>query len=1389
MSDIFDKEFADYVAKNNQQVALKTIDGKPVGSVQTVDPDTIKVNGQSSRIQGFNSPETAHIRGGMFIPGQYVNDTSQKDISALSILGNFDIGKVNGKDKYNRNLLEIQNKTGASLGDTATKLGLQEITPFSNPEAVKQGMNIQAAQGIFPSLAKSDPMLALAMQRKKESEARGETYIPKINTNTEAEYAGFKRDVGVAAVAELEKEINRLENILMDPSLKPETRKNLNIKLEEAQNKIFRAGTTPDYIGGVNLRRDDRNIMNQANSQLGTSWDNAALDIQKMVGGILQITGDQTKWEWLSNKANNSVKRIKTEQADLPETLSSFHDIRTDNSWNTIKDTATFLGNTFVGTVPLIATMVAANYATGGMGGMLGFGMSSLPGSMLYTGGYYADQPDDKKNPGLAIAMGIPSGILDNLGLHGMVMKNQMFTIAGKKEVIDAMMKQELPNGVKKFPTMQSAEEALNVATKKEIVAFSEIGAEFARKQIASKEAIARTMGSLAINAGSESVTEGIQQAAEQLATTGVWSTDVQYEKDFYKQILDAAVGGAAMGATFNSIGRARDFAQWHSLADSQREYNRLMTQSQIVNSANQIKLESNQGGFESIGDAADKTKLNNIPSTRFGVVNNLNQLPAKEGSWNGIKSIITDPFRLFRQHADTTVRDIVDENGNILENKSVLKAIMGGFGILPGNSYSTDKRLMMGRWGGVNQDTLASKIGLDVNTTNKYIRDAWVNYWSQGKVLPLDNTVNQELQMWFNEEEKTRQKMYDAAIKNGLPTDDIKDLKSMFEASSYDYNTLSSNRELVIQEAVNAGGNRADVNKAVDFLLSKDPNKVKLARAELSKYGVFTNPKLQDIFENNIFTVISNLKDSLSNQIVQKRYLGENGEVLAKLLSRAWDNGEFGTDEDAFQDAVKNTRDWYEMVTGTYHTMDDSPRLKKVISWGTTLTMLASLSKAALSSQTEVALATLGTPADLINKQLGSYVDNLMSEIGSDVNKFNSWSLSSIGIAKMRNVPSQKLQKEIDILQEKLNNASPEESQKILDKINSLNKKLFNTDLYTALGYNETGYNTQSKFEYTDVNQRQAMHVFATIIGLRAQTDATRMAVLSIASDVVVGMLSSLRQVPLDKRQLAFATGEGLNNEQGQSLLALQQYGMDVPFVISVLDNAQLLPEDVFTQRFLEGETDNVQAKRLQDNIYTTLANFVDSRAVNPQAFNMPKYFSDPRLRVITAMGRFIAAAHNVILPRLYRQFILNGNVAMRYQAFSTIAMALIFAALANALKDRLSYGDESPYVKGYRKNIQRTINSSGLLGQFERITDNILPVYPQPKTDITQDPLKWTVNKVKDISPVASWAARPVEAAMYFSEDKPAAAVKQLARATPVIGSFPIAADFLSSVFKENK
>jgi len=169
--------------------------------------------------------------------------------------------------------------------------------------------------------------------------------------------------------------------------------------------------------------------------------------------------------------------------------------------------------------------------------------------------------------------------------------------------------------------------------------------------------------------------------------------------------------------------------------------------------------------------------------------------------------------------------------------------------------------------------------------------------------------------------------------------------------------------------------------------------------------------------------------------------------------------------------------------------------------------------------------------------------------------------------------------------------------------------------------------------------------------------------------------------------------------------------------------------------------------------------------------------------------MTRFMSAAHANMLPRLYKQYMLSNNAGMAYSSFVTIAGAILMAGLGNALKDQLSYGEESPYVKGKAKRTQRNIHSSGLLGQFERLSDFISPVYPQNKTKITEQPGKWAYEQAKDKSPTFNYVARAGEGVANVLEGKTEQGVQKLIRGLPVIGSFPSSARSTAEIFKDMK
>jgi hypothetical protein len=140
-------------------------------------------------------------------------------------------------------------------------------------------------------------------------------------------------------------------------------------------------------------------------------------------------------------------------------------------------------------------------------------------------------------------------------------------------------------------------------------------------------------------------------------------------------------------------------------------------------------------------------------------------------------------------------------------------------------------------------------------------------------------------------------------------------------------------------------------------------------------------------------------------------------------------------------------------------------------------------------------------------------------------------------------------------------------------------------------------------------------------------------------------------------------------------------------------------------------------------------------------------------------------------VLPNLYKNYIKDGSAAMRYQAFAVIFSALLFAAMADALKDELAYKDAiNPFIKGDMAKAQRTVYSAGLLGKGETAVSMFSPIYPERK-----DPTLW--DRAKDVSPVLSWTDRAVRGVYNVTspDGKTETGTRQIFKSLPLVGSYP--------------
>jgi len=1394
-------------------------DGK---ATTVIDNDTAKVLNKPVRFYGVNAPEITQ-------PGGAGYDNSPKwgsdqGVSGLYYKAGADLGYTKpinyGTDAFGRQVVDYAKPDLTSLvqgpdkkkvlSDFATTNLIMPVSNQTSPELANKAIATKALADVLPDWVDGrNEYLSAGINAYNEARV-GAKVIPKYVAQTPQELAALSSQFSNIGAGKLNEQIDFFRSKLKDPSITKPQIDEVNRQINSLSQQLYSYKNSQGWFNDQVVANplDDRTVNNKSLSPWSDSIVSGGDSLVRMIGGVSQLAGDSAKIDYLSDLGRKMVLNSELRASAAPSVETSPIDAwnNSNGPWSKIYHATSALSNNIVGAIPLIAgIMVGTTAATAALpleaalgataGGLLtSTGVTFLP--ML--GQSYADQPIDHKDPLKATGIALAEALLFQVGLKNMGgaigVRPSMFNLAERNAVADMMVGKTTADGI----ILSTRAEALKYAEDysiKSVAQLANMSSEVASKQLMTKEAMLRAAAGFGVAAGEQSAQMAAQHALSAYNANNGQILDPTFQHDYYKNMLDSALVGIGFAGAHDIPAFARRQAEWHSVVDAKSESTKTLNDKEAFVVDNAAKLEKNKNtsspepAFTDVKDGVDKANLAN------GVTNaGIGDLDSNRGFWTKIKGLVTSPLDLFRSSLQE-MPAIREDNGNFRPWTALMRSIMGPDGTLPGAHAELVKQAMIGRWTENTGRSMSDRLGVSEPEASRMVMDAFHDYWSKGDAVPENYPHSDVLQKFWESEEATRAEMKNEANKQGITTSALDTLNNLFESATINPTRFKEGSQRVMETMMNNGATRKEASEAIRNLVSGDANLGAAAREKLSNFGVFKDKGLSDLFESNVFHNLHITKEHMAGSIMHKMMYGEGGNKLAKILELARGNGEFDVngkfDENLYKDTVATVQKYHEIVTGQYHTMEDVPFIKSALGWGVLATMMSSLGKAALSSLVELPMSMLGTGRDGMGKQAFSFFRELMPQINEDMRMGASVTLSKIGISALRGSTDHLIHNKLDQLNEDLNNAKNQKQYNSIQKeIEDLHQRAFGYALLKRLGYEDSGYNSQAKYELADSKARKVMSVFARVIGLRAITDSTRLATLSVAADLLAGHMQVLiAGTNADPVNFAKALkGEArFTVEQRESMQFLRDRGIDP---IEILNFISENGEQPFTQDFITKNANNPAMKKIMDNIFVGITNLVNDKVVHPQAWNTPTYQFDPRLRMITAMTRFTSTATSQMLPKLYKQYIKDGNVGMRYEAFAVIGMALAMGMITNEMKDVLSYGTtNNPYIKTTKGKIQRTINASGLIGSVEKISDFVSPIYPNTTPKFTKDPIGNILNNAEDISPVASWTGKLVRGANLAATGNSAAAAGKFASALPLVGSFKIPQQMAMDAFKGNK
>ena len=1246
------------------------------------DGDTlVDDKGAKYRIKGFDTAEVEHEKGEPAkAPGTTYGLAQTAAIADIVSTGNFNNVEFGEKDVYGRTLISLSDNNGNPLENTLYSEGI---------------------------LDRRAPMT----HEQQQAYESGDLFR-RMNPDQEDKYYDSARSMLDSAL--------RDDHIFHKPAAPDE-------KIYGAVEGGFGKGSDQGSMRGIfkspYIRRDDRNIMNQADSTLISSMGAGVDSMQAGLYGLAQAVGNRASIQALEDFGTKGIfHNTEAVDSERPKWIRSYDEISTDSWGKGLSQGVDWAVGLFGTSVPYFLPYLVPYV---GAAAPLGLGAT-------FAGQVWNDMegPLEERSFSTALVAGISMAMIDRLAANKLTtigLTASSFT--GRESLQKAVKTLAKNNDLTK-------EQASEILKKTELDAmvetFSDIVTKMGKPDLMKAIKLSKVeygkgiFSKAGIGFGTEGLTEGAQETLQYGGS--VLGSEKEWNSEHYTDaMINAVLGGGLLGSGFGVAGGVLSNPQeLRGLRDKYADAG--MYENTMVDGKEVLDAVPVADSYDIKGEDGKNVKKSVFKDKIVNWLDTANYERNKNGLVNRSWGDLLDR-RFYRSNQEINQERIGPETWKA---SPVTRSLSEMYGWLPnrtttGTTYEQDRRRLVSKLtnglGKLQQeardlfgikkslaDRIGSKVGSKSSAKAYNMLLAYADYKSDVKAaertkraLPkgidlykdptfrakadelLDRLSNDESTGFIDqiEELKLENESSYTSSKNKSRYDTKALSQFKIKANRQDFiHRLMDKKGLTREEATQEAnrqsdtpvGYKADQYEDTTPLAPEPVNAARRPKSLNKKLDYTKDDSFKEFFVEDGFAALMQDGVETANWANDLDHLGAKGEKIYSQLNAAME--EHGDPE-----FVRGILDNITALRGTYNKIE-SEKLRKIQTVIGTVQMYAYLPFATLASLPELAVTYLGLEnIDSVNKHT--------KESGKQLAR------SLLPFMKDR-------------------------SEAIFGNADEVRK----FERARAILYNEGQFRMEHSAQgMVDVDSdivnmskrmRNISDAYFKVILLKPFTDYTRLLRASSGQDFVMEKMDVVLSIDLNKP---------LKKYQRDAITMLQEVGVD-PIEMAELHQEQVknfAEESIDTLDFdkiasyLESKKleNDPEAQRLLNMYSTAVTNFVDAGIVNPDPTKKPLFYSDDRFRLLFQFQGFMSVFTTTVLRKMWKDT-LKGNPAAQYSSFAMLTTMMMLGFASQAFRDELKYQGTPAWLTDSKK-VQRAVGASGVLGQGERLLNMFFPLWKQ--------------------------------------------------------------------------